>query len=358
MKTPLLICAGTIIAVAAFVSVAFQKQIGMRLYDRFAMERISRSLVADLPDGLHVGVCGSASPMPDPNRAGPCNFVIAGKQLIMIDAGSSGVRRMALMGASAGDISAILLTHVHSDHIDGLGEAILQSWVTKGRSRPLLILGPQGTERVVNGFNEAYAVDATFRTAHHGDAVAPESGFGGISREIELNESVGQSVILDTDGLKVTAFLVQHEPVAPAFGFRFDYRGRSVVISGDTKYSDRLVEVAKGADLLFHEAQQDKMVAILGAAARAAGDDVLAKISEDILTYHTTPEDAARAADAAGVSQLVLTHLTPPIPLRYLYRAFLGDAPRIFGKKIVIAEDGMLFSLPPDDTHIAMSRKM
>ncbi len=100
------------------------------------------------------------------------------------------------------------------------------------------------------------------------------------------------------------------------------------------------------------------MVAILGAAARAGGDDVLGKILEDILTYHSTPEDAARAAKAAGADQLVLTHLTPPIPVRFLYRAFLGDAPRIFRKKIIIAEDGMLFSLPPDDSHIAMSRKM
>lgn len=349
---------GTIAIASVVVGVVFQQQIGMRLYDWLAEERVQRSLIADLADGLHVGVCGSASPMPDPGRAGPCHFVIAGKQLFMIDAGSGGIRRMALMGASAGDIAAILLTHLHSDHIDGLGEAILQSWVTKGRLSPLPVIGPVGTERVVSGFNGAYAVDATFRTAHHGSAVAPPSGFGGVAREIALAESRGSLVVLEAESLKVTAFLVEHEPVDPAFGFRFDYKGRSVVISGDTRISPRVVEAARGAGLMIHEAQQNRMVATIASAARAVGNINLAKIAEDIPSYHSTPEEAAQAAKAAGVRMLLLTHLTPPAPVRYLYPAFLGDAPRIFRKKIVIAEDGMLFSLYPDDARIIQSRRM
>ena len=125
-----------------------------------------------------------------------------------------------------------------------------------------------------------------------------------------------------------------------------------MVISGDTIYSDRLVEVAKGTDLLLHEALSKSMMTIMQQAAERAGRANLAKIAGDVLDYHTSPEEAARAAEAAGARALVLHHIVPPLPTKLLYSAFLGDAESEFSGDITIGEDGIAFSLPPDSVTI------
>ena len=121
-------------------------------------------------------------------------------------------------------------------------------------------------------------------------------------------------VVLDDKGLKVTAFRVNHAPVEPAVGYRFDYKGRSIVISGDTAESSALVAAAKGADILLHEALQPKLVKLLELQFEGRQHPQLPHVFRDILTYHTTPEQAAGQAKAAGVKQLVFNHIVPPIP--------------------------------------------
>ncbi len=343
-----------ILLVVLGAALLFQRQIGMAIQNQMVERGFQNQLLASLADGLHVGLCGSGSPLPDPTRAGPCVFVIAGKHVYVVDAGEGSPRKMALMGLNPGLIDAILLTHFHSDHIGGLGEMMLQRWGGGSHKDPAPVYGPQGVESVVQGFNDAYALDKKYRVAHHGEATMPPSGAGGIARPFTLDDSDRSQVVLDQDGLTITAFAVNHAPVFPAAGYRFDYRGRSVVVSGDTAPSSTLTKYARGADVLFHEGLQATMVAVLHDAAVRHGWAGAAKITADIPSYHTTPEDAARIAQQAGVKQLIFYHTIPPLPFTYLNAAFLGGAPKIFSGPIAVGKDGMLLSLAPGSTSITM----
>jgi ribonuclease Z len=198
----------------------------------------------------------------------------------------------------------------------------------------------------------AFSPDAGFRHAHHGDAVAPLSGFGGSSQTITGFGDDESTVIFDEDGVTVTAFLVDHRPVDPALGYRFDYGGRSVVISGDTLPAESLMHQAQGVDLLVHEVMNPEMLSVLDRAATASGEDVVATVAQDIFTYHTFPEEAARIARDADVGHLVMTHFLPPLPASVLHPTFLGDSEDIYPGPITVADDGMLFSLRSDTTDI------
>jgi glyoxylase-like metal-dependent hydrolase (beta-lactamase superfamily II) len=239
--------AGFSIFLAAMVLAAmgaallFQRQIGMRMVRSNVERTVANPLLARLDDGLHAGLCGSGSPLADPTRSGPCVFVIAGKHVYVVDTGDGAARRLTLMGLAPGLIDGILLTHFHSDHIGGLGEMMLQRWGTGSHHDPVPVFGPQGVESVVDGFNQAYALDKTYRIAHHGETVMPPSGAGGVARPFTIEKgSDAAQVLLVQDGLTITTFGVDHTPVFPAAGYRFDYCGRSVVISGDTAPSATL----------------------------------------------------------------------------------------------------------------------
>jgi ribonuclease Z len=349
------------VLVVVFVAVRSQQAtIGSALFDRAVGERVGRDSTTGLPDGLHVALCGTGSPLPNPVRAGPCNVVIAGKQIFVVDIGEGGVRNINLMGLPLGRIAGVFLTHFHSDHIDGMGPLMLTRWTAGTNTAPLPVYGPTGVEKVIAGFNAAYAIDDTYRTGHHGPAIAPPAGAGGIAMPFALPAPAqgDKMIVFQKDGLKVTAICVDHGPVKPAVGYRFDYKGRSVVISGDTAKSASLIAAAKGSDLLVHEALQPKLVKMMTASFVAKGMKNLAQITRDILNYHSTPEQAAEVAQAAGAKQLVLSHIVPSIPSKFFYPAFLGDAASRYSGPIVVGEDGMMFSLPAGKTDIVQSRLM
>lgn len=344
---------GALIIVALAVGIGFQRPIGEWLFQRAVEQNTKRDTIADLDDGLHVGLCGTGSPMANPDRAGPCNIINAGDQMFLVDIGEGGGRNLTLMGFDSSNLDSVLLTHFHSDHIDGMGPLVLNHWVRGGTTAPLPVYGPSGVEAIVDGFNAAYATDDAYRTAHHGEGVAPSSGGGSEARPFDME---GDSrVVLERAGLTITAFKVEHEPVAPAVGYRFDYKGRSVCISGDTAKSANLEAVCTGADVIVHEALQPAMVTQLQEALAKQGNESAAKIMFDIKDYHASPEDAAESAQTAGADMLVLSHLVPPLPVEYLYPAFLGDAENRFDGPIVVGEDGMIFSLPEDSDEILQS---
>lgn len=333
---------------------AFRKDMGVWLLQRVAEHNVGRNVLQDLPDGLHLALCGTGSPFPDPSRAGPCSAIIAGKRLFIVDAGEGSARNLGYMGLPAAQIEAIFLTHFHSDHIDGLGPFLLQRWGLGSFQSPTPIYGPTGVEQVVNGFRAAYVLDFGYRVAHHTEKIMPPGGSGGKGIPFAL-PAAGQGdsvVVMDSGGLKVTAFRVDHSPIEPAVGYRFDYQGRSIVISGDTKKVGTLVPAAKDADILVHEALQPKLVGLLEDQFRKKNLPNTAQIMHDIVNYHTTPEEAAQQATAAGVRYLVLNHIVPPVPTRLAYPAFLGNAAQLFQNPVVVGEDGMLFSLPVGGTDI------
>ena len=337
------------LALIAVIAVKTQQaRIGTSLFERAVGERVGRDTTASLPDGLHIALCGAGSPLPNPSRAGPCNVVIAGKQIFVVDIGEGGGRNINMMGIPTGKIEGVLLTHFHSDHIDGMGPLMMNRWVSSTNTSPLPVYGPNGVDAMVAGFNAAYSIDNGYRTGHHGAAIAPPSGAGGTAMPFALPETgKGDSVVvLEKDGLKITAFRVDHGPVEPAVGYRFDYKGRSIVISGDTKKSASLIAASKGADLLVHEALQPKLVAMMTEGLEKKGVKNMAQITRDILNYHASPEEAAESAKEAGVKQLVLSHIVPSIPSKFFYPAFLGDAAKRYDGPIVVGEDGMIFTLP------------
>ncbi|MFN7179805.1 MBL fold metallo-hydrolase [Hyphomonas sp.] len=319
-----------------------------------AVERnIGRDTARALPDGLHVYVCGAGTPMPDALRAGPCMAVIAGDTHLVFDSGSGGVRTLTRMAYPVGKIDAVFLTHLHSDHMDGLGEMMMQAWINGARTSPLPVYGPAGVEEVVEGFDAAYRIDGTYRAAHHGPEIANPSGHGGEGRAIAMQAGPGGSaVVYDQDGVTVTAYKVDHSPAEPAFGYRVDYKDRAVSFSGDTIYSPNLVAVSEGADILFHDALHAGMVIAMREAAVESNRPGLAAIFGDILDYHATPEDAAKAAEAAGVRQLVYYHTIPPLPSRALNALFMKDAKAHFGGPMDVAVDGIIWSLPAGSTAV------
>ena len=325
----------------------FKTQIASRAFDRAIEENAGIDRSAALADGLYVYMCGTGSPMPDPSRAGPCLGVLAGDEVFIFDVGAGGPRNLGTMGFPTARLRGVYLTHLHSDHIDGLGELLLNSWIAGSRTAPTPIAGPVGTQTVVDGFNTVYQIDSTYRVAHHGTEVANPDGFGGTATEIEIPAGGdGQLVVLEEGDLRITAIRVDHEPIEPAFGYRIDYKGRSVSISGDTVYSSGFIEGSEGVDLMFHEALNREMVAKIGTKLGERGQANGEKIFADILDYHTSPEEAARAAQEAGAEQLVLYHIVPQLPSEMLEPVFLGEAKSEFDGPITVGQDGMIFSLP------------
>lgn len=339
-----------LVVVAALVLWFARRPIGEMLVERTIEANVGGDPAAKLGDGLHVFMCGTGSPLPDADRAGPCIGVVAGKDAFVFDAGSGSVRKLMRMGFPADRMKAAFLTHLHSDHIDGLGELLLQAWIAGGRNAPLPVYGPQGTEQVVAGFSQAYAIDEGFRIAHHGPQVARSSGFGGAAQILPV--PLASATAWEGDGVRITVIKVNHAPVAPAFGYRIDYKGRSISISGDTTYTQEFTGASKGVDVMFHEALNPQFVGEMGAAMERRGRKDAAKIMHDIPGYHASPEDAARSAQGAGAKVLVLYHLVPGPPLRYLNAAFLGDAPDKFDGPIKVGRDGMLVSLPANGEEI------
>lgn len=337
---------GAVIAVLAALTL-FAEPLSRSLYASQLQARLGVERMQSLPEGLAVAFCGTGSPLPDPSRAQSCTAVIAGDRIYVVDAGSGAARNLVLMGLRGAQIDALLLTHYHSDHITDAYPLALQRWVDSGQRTPLPVYGPQGVRTVVDGFNAAYRPDGGYRTEHHGEIIAPPSGYGLEAIEFHGGEDAPVTV-LEANGLTISAVRVNHDPASPAVAYRFDYAGRSVVVSGDLIMAASPVfpVLAEGADLMVAEALQPRLVRQITERAQTLEREDLAVITVDILDYHTTPEAAADAAQQAGSDALVLTHVVPALPSRVLHPAFLGDAPGRFTGPLRIAKDGTVVILP------------
>lgn len=345
--------AGAVGAVVV-LGLASERTTGRFLLETVAGRRVGQDLVERLPDGLHVALAGTGSPMPDARRRGGSSVVVAGSHLFVVDAGPGSTLTLESMSVPLGDLDAVLITHLHSDHIGGLGELLLKAWTMGARTEPMPVMGPQGVDTLVEGFNMAYGEDSRLRIAHHGDRVAPESGAGGRAVTIAGFDASGARVVFDRDDVKVTAFLVDHRPAKPALAYRFDHQGRSLVISGDTLPTESMREHARGVDLLVHEVLQPELLRVVNRAAADQDRSVAEAVTNDILTYHTFPEEVARIGRDADVGHLVFHHFLPTVPVRALHAAFLGDSREIYDGPITMGTEGMIFSLLPGSSEVEM----
>ncbi len=247
---------------------------------------------------LTITLLGTGSPMPSPDRAGPATLISAGEGVdaehYLVDAGRGVLMRLAALGLGAPNLSAVLLTHLHSDHITDLNDVITTRWVMTFQPTPLTIVGPVGTKAVVDHILASLGPDIGYRIAHHHDLVEPPA--------IEVIEVSDGPVHLPGQ-VSVRCAPTDHKPVEPSVGFRFDYEGASVVAAGDTVPCDGLDRLCDGADALIHTAIRKDVVA-----------NIPLQRMQDTLDYHSSPEEAAITANRAGVGTLVLTHYVPPIP--------------------------------------------
>jgi len=346
------------VAVAAVLIYSQRITLSKALLERIVEQRIGLNRVADLEDGLHVILCGAGGPLPDPKRSGPCVAVVAGSTLLIVDAGSGGSRNLAAMQIPQGEIDAQLLTHFHSDHIDGLGELAMMRWVNAANTSPLPVIGPRGTQAVVDGFNQSYAQDAQYRHAHHSDLVAPLSGTGMIAQEFSPPAAGERVIVFEQEGLTVSAFSVDHEPVSPAVAYRFDYKGRSVVVSGDTAKSNNLETMSAGVDLLVHEALNPELVGIMNSAAKKNGMAIIEKITHDILDYHASPIEAAEIAGNVGAGHLLFYHVVPALIAPGMEAMFVHGVDDVYDGDVTVGVDGTMISLPANSEKIESSELM
>ncbi len=340
-----------ILAVVFVIAYSQRATIAERLMERGLEARMGTDTVATLEDGLHLALCGAGGPMPAPNASGPCVAVVAGKRLFVVDSGTDSPRNLGRMGYPIGNVEAAFLTHFHSDHIDGLGELSTLRWAAGDNTSPLPVYGPQGVEKVVDGFNAAYAQDFVYRHEHHGDTVAPMSGAGMTAMPFPKPAMGELTVVYEGDGLKIEMLAVDHSPVEPAVGYRFSYKGRSLLISGDTTKQENIRRFSEGIDLLVHEALAPNLVNMMNAAAKKLGNTIMAKVTHDILDYHASPVEAAETARDAGVGHLLYYHIVPPLIIPGQDLLYLNGAEDIF-PDYTIGQDGVAFSLPANSTEI------
>lgn len=355
MRKKLLIAAVALILAGGTVAYIQRHEITLAMVEKVASERMQNPMTG-LDDGLHVGLCGTGSPFPDPDRAAPCTLVIAGKDMFLFDAGSAAAKQIATMGFSTGQLKGVFITHFHSDHIDGLGEVLMTRWAQHTQGQKLTVHGPSGIAEVMNGFETAYRQDTGYRTAHHGVATMPPELAGADANQFAVQKGSYTTVVQQPD-LLIQAFAVNHQPINPAVGYRINYKGRTVVLSGDTTSDVQVKDAARNADLLVHEALSPELVARLQETAINNNRSKLAKIFSDIPNYHATPLDVAVLAQEAEVGHVVLSHIVPPLPLAPLREIFLGKAPDVFKGPFRIGEDGDFISLPAGSKEVIYSQR-
>ena len=280
---------------------------------------LSFNAVAAPAGAFRVTLLGTGTPRPLMERFGPSILVEAGSEVLLFDVGRGSLQRLEQAGVPYSRLTGVFLAHLHSDHVVGLPDLWLSGWLVSRRTVPLQLWGPAGTAAMAGHLRQAYAFDLNIRVEDD------KAHFDGGQL---LATDVAEQVALNRNGVTVTAFFVDHEPIKPALGYRIGYQGRSVVLSGDTRKSQNLIRHAKGVDVLIHEV-----------AAAPAKELAQSALSRGILAHHTTPREAAEVFREAAPKLAVYSHIV----LRGGATAgeVMRDTRRTYGGKLVMGEDLM-----------------
>jgi ribonuclease Z len=296
--------------------------ISLFVLESFGQSKVSKDSLNINDPAIRVTLLGTGTPQPIMERFGPSILVQAGGQSLLFDAGRGCLQRLRQINLAYDKLDALFITHLHSDHIVGLPDLWLTGWLLSKREIPLKIYGPKGTADMIKYLEMAFVFDIKIREE---DDKAPEEGCKFLVNEIQ------QGTIYNNNGVKVIAFEVDHYPVVPAFGYRIEYSGHSVVLSGDTRYSENLIKFSKGTDLLIHEV--------------VIAPDTLSRSDPryNILAHHTTPEQTARVFNEVRPKLAAYSHIVK------LYggteQEILKRVKSNYSGSVIMGEDLMSFSV-------------
>jgi len=281
---------------------------------------------------FRVTLLGTGVPTPSPDRFGPCTLVEAGSQKLLIDAGRGATIRLNQLKLPIGRIDVQLLTHYHSDHTSGVPDLWLTGWLQShfGRRKPpYRVIGPTGARALIENLERAYALDIKIRIA---DEKLPPAGIA-----TEVTEFDRDGTVYEQDGVKVIAFEVDHgDVIKPCYGYRFEYGGRVVVFSADTRYNQNVIKYGAGADLLVHE------------VASARPELMQEAYVQRIIGHHTTPREAGRIfaqtkpriAAFTHIVQLASERVPPPT-----IEDIVAETRETYDGPLVVGEDLMAFEI-------------
>jgi ribonuclease Z len=287
----------------------------------FAQVGVKDSL-QEKTSGIQVTLLGTGTPPPSMERFGPSILVQAGSEILLFDAGRGCLQRLNQLGVSYNELHALFLTHLHSDHLVGLPDLWLTGWLISERKIPLNVFGPAGTRDMILHLQKAFAFDKDIRVQNDKQSI---EGSKLLVREVK------QETVYEKNRVKVIAFKVDHYDNIPAFGYRVEYNGHSVVLSGDTRYSENLIRFAKGTDLLIHEV--------------VVAPETLSKSDRryNILMQHTTPEEVAKVFNEVKPKLAIYSHISK------LYGRTEDDLLKrtkaTYSGQVIIGEDLMTISI-------------
>jgi ribonuclease Z len=274
---------------------------------------------------IRVTLLGTGCPPPVMSRFGPSTLVEAGDQKLLFDAGRGALQRLTQLKVGWQDVNGVFLTHLHSDHTVGFPDLWLTGWlIVPGRNLPLQVWGPRGTRKMMFHLKQAYEYDIRIRRAND------RAGPAGVTL---LVKDITEGVVYYKGGVKVTAFEVDHAPVKPAFGYRIDYGGRTVVLSGDTRVNENLIRHAQGVDLLVHEVFVPETLQRAGVPPDRA---------KNIVAYHTTPEQAGQVFARAKPKLAVYSHICLPTATE---QDLLSPTRKTYGGPLGVGEDLMVIEV-------------
>jgi len=269
---------------------------------------------------MEIVFLGTGCPVVSTERYGPAQLILGDRAKLLVDCGSGVTQRLVAAGTPGRDLDALLLTHLHSDHLVDLYQLIVSSW-HQGRDRSLPVYGPPGTKRYVKGLMALWEPELSQRIAH-------EKRPSTEALKVAVTEIAAGEVLAFGD-LNVSVVAVDHQPVRHAFGFVFEGGGKKLVLSGDTRRCAALIAAAQGADLLVHEVFVHREMPVVPGLRSA-------ETVANVAAYHTLSGEVGKIASEAGVAALALTHFVPPACDR---EALLAEVAADFSGPLVLAED-------------------